>query len=48
MPWILTSVAVLAGIIALMAAMLVKRAPDLNKLGRVSNRWIADHHVDWL
>jgi hypothetical protein len=46
MPWILTSVAVLAGIIALMAAMLVKRAPDLNKLGRVSNRWILEHRVD--
>ena len=45
---ILTAVVVLAGIVALMMLMLVKRTPDVHELGRVSNRWIAEHHVDWL
>ena len=48
MLWILTAVAVIAGIVALMMLMLVKRAPNVHELGRVSNRWIAEHHVDWL
>ena len=48
MPWILAAVTVFAGIVALMVVMLVKRGPDVNELGRVSNRWIADHRVDWL
>ena len=46
--WILTAVAVFAGIVALMMLMLVRRTPDVHELGCVSNRWIADHHVDWL
>jgi hypothetical protein len=46
MPWILTSVTVFAGIVALMVVMLAKRAPDLEQLGRVSNRWILEHRVD--
>jgi hypothetical protein len=48
MLWILTAVAVLAGIVALMMLLLVKRAADVHQLGRLSNRWIAEHHVDWL
>jgi hypothetical protein len=46
MPWILTSVTVFAGIVALMVVTLGKRAPDLKQLGRVSTRWIADHSLD--
>jgi hypothetical protein len=45
MLWILTAVAAFAGIVALMMLMLVKRTPDVHELGRVSNRWIADHHL---
>ena len=48
MLWILTAVVVFAGIVALLMLMLVKRAPDVHELGRVSNRWIAEHSVDWL
>ena len=46
--WILTAVAVFAGIVALMMLMLVKRAPNVHELGHLSNRWIAKHRVDWL
>jgi hypothetical protein len=48
MSWLLTAATVLVGIVVLLALMLVKRPPDVKELGRVSNRWIADHRVDWL
>ena len=48
MVWILTALTVLAGIVALMVLIFVKRPADVHELGRVSNRWIADHRVDWL
>jgi hypothetical protein len=48
MLWVLTAVAVVAGIVALMMLRLVRRAPHVHELGCVSNRWIAEHHVDWL
>ncbi len=48
MVWILTAVAVLAGIVTLMMLTLGKRTPDLHELGHLSNRWIAEHRVDWL
>ena len=47
MVWILTAVTMLAGIVALMVVLLVKRPADVNELGSVSHRWIADHRVDW-
>ena len=48
MLWFVTAVAVSAGIVALLMLMLVKRTPNVHELGRVSNRWIAEHSVDWL
>jgi hypothetical protein len=45
--WLGTAVTLMiAGIIALMVAVLGKRPVDLGKLGSVSDRWIADHRVD--
>ena len=48
MVWLLTAVVVFAGIVALVMLTLVKRAPDVHELGRLSNRWIDAHHIDWL
>ena len=46
MLWIVTVVTALAGIVALVAVMLVKRSAHDDELGSVSSHWIAEHHVD--
>jgi hypothetical protein len=48
MLWRLTALTALAGIVVLTVVMLLKRTVNVNELGCVSNRWIAEHHVDWL
>jgi hypothetical protein len=46
MLWIGTAVTLVAGIVALMVVILAKRPADVDKLGSVSNQWIAEHRVD--
>ncbi len=46
MPWLGTAVTLLAGIVALMVLILVKRPADVDELGSVSDYWIAEHRVD--
>jgi hypothetical protein len=41
-----TAVTLVAGILALMAVILVRRPADGGELGSVSDRWIAKHEVD--
>ena len=45
--WVGAAVAAVVGIVGLMVAILVKRPPDVGQLGSVSERWIAEHRVDW-
>ena len=46
--WIVTAVTLVSGIVALLVALFSRRAPRVDELGVVSNRWIADHHIDSL
>ena len=46
MLWIVTAATVVAGLVALLAVILVKRDVRVDELGAVSSRWIADHRVD--
>ena len=46
MLWIVTAATVVAGLVTLLAMILVKRDVRVDELGTVSNRWIADHRVD--
>jgi len=46
MLWIGTAVTLVAGIVALMAVILVKRPADVDDLGSVSDHWVAQHRVD--
>jgi hypothetical protein len=46
MLWILTAVASVATITALIGMVLAKRGVSVDELGTVSNRWIVEHHVD--
>jgi hypothetical protein len=46
MLWIGTAVSLVAGVLALMAVILVKRPAGVGELGSVSDRWIAKHSVD--
>ena len=46
MLWIVTAVMLVAGVVALIVMMLTRRAVNLDELGSVSDRWIADHRVD--
>jgi hypothetical protein len=48
MIWLVTAVTVVAGIVALLVALLVRRAPRVHELGAVSSRWIEEHRVDSL
>ena len=45
MLWIGTAVTLAAGMVALMVVR-IKRPADVGELGSVSDRWIAEHHVD--
>jgi hypothetical protein len=45
--WIGMAVVAVVGIVGLMVAILVNRRPDVGQLGPVSERWIAEHRVDW-
>jgi len=45
MLWIGTAVALVAGMVALMAVILAKRPADVGELGSVSDRWIAEYRV---
>jgi hypothetical protein len=44
--WIGTAVTLVAGIVALVLVVSVKRPADIGDLGAVSDRWIAEHRVD--
>ena len=44
--WIATTVTFVGGIVALTVIILAKRPTDIGELGSVSDRWIAEHHVD--
>ncbi len=46
MLWIGTAVTLGAGSIALMLVLLTRRPPQIEDLGSVSHRWIAEHRVD--
>ena len=46
MLWIGTAVTLVAGIVALTLVILAKRPADVDKLGSVSDHWIAEHRVD--
>jgi len=46
MLWIVTAVTVAVGVIALLAALISRRGDDVNELGALSSRWIAEHRVD--
>ena len=43
MLWIGTAVTLVAGIVALMVFILTKRPADVDELGSVTDRWIAEH-----
>ena len=43
MPWLGTALTLLAGIVALLLVILVKRRVDVDELGSVSHRWLAQH-----
>ena len=47
MLWIGTTMTLIAGIGALMVVILGKRHVDIGKLGSVSDRWMAEHCVDF-
>jgi hypothetical protein len=44
--WIGTALMLVAGVAALMVIILAKRPIRAGQLGSVSDRWIAEHHVD--
>ena len=44
--WIGTALTLVAGILALMVVTLSARPPDVDELGSMSNRWLAEHRVD--
>ena len=46
MLWIGMAVTLVAGVVALMVLILVKRPADVDELGPVSDHWIAEHRVD--
>jgi hypothetical protein len=46
MLWIGTAVTLVAGVVALVAVILAKRPADVDELGSVTDRWIAEHRVD--
>jgi hypothetical protein len=46
MLWIEAAVAVLVGLMALMAVILAARPTEDDELGSVSHQWIAEHRVD--
>ena len=46
MIWIGTTVAVVAGVIALLVVSITARSSDETDLGSVSEHWIADYRVD--
>ncbi len=46
MLWIGTAVTFGAGSVALMLALLARRPPQIEELGSVSHRWIAEHRLD--
>jgi hypothetical protein len=41
--WIRTAATLVAGIVALVVVILGKRPVDIERLGSVGNRWIAEH-----
>ena len=43
MPWLGTAVTLLAGIVALLLVIRVKRPVDVDELGSVCHQWIARH-----
>jgi hypothetical protein len=43
MLWIGTAVTLVAGIVALTVVILAKRRADVDELGSVTDRWIAEH-----
>jgi hypothetical protein len=46
MLWIVTAVAGAVGVVALLAAIFSRRGDDVEELGELSSRWIAEHRVD--
>jgi hypothetical protein len=46
MLWIGMVVTLVAGIVALMVVILARRPGDVDELGSVTERWIAEHRVD--
>jgi hypothetical protein len=45
MLWILAALTLVGGIVALMIVS-IKRPANVSELGSVSDRWIAEHHMD--
>ena len=43
MQWIGTAVTLVASIVALMVVILAKRPADVDELGSMTERWIAEH-----
>jgi hypothetical protein len=43
MLWIGAAVTLVAGIVALMVVILAKRPADVDELGSLTERWIAEH-----
>jgi len=46
MTWMETVVTLVAGIVALMAAVLVRRPADVDELGSLSTQWVARHRLE--
>ena len=44
--WIGTALTLVAGILALRVVTLSTRPADVDELGSMSNRWLAEHRVD--
>ena len=46
MLWIVTAVTLVATVVALLLVIFAKHGANLDDLGSVSNRWIAEHRVE--